>query len=48
MVKAQPEMATYVPNVEIHTLDCGHWIQQERPTETNGLILDWLSRHYQP
>ncbi|TDJ24613.1 MAG: alpha/beta hydrolase [Gammaproteobacteria bacterium] len=46
MVKAQPEMATYVPNLEIHTLDCGHWIQQERPIETNALMLDWLSRHY--
>jgi pimeloyl-ACP methyl ester carboxylesterase len=46
MVQARPEMATYVPNVEIHTLDCGHWIQQERPSETNALMLDWLSRHY--
>jgi pimeloyl-ACP methyl ester carboxylesterase len=46
MVQARPEMATYVPNVEVHTLDCGHWIQQERPSETNALMLDWLSRHY--
>lgn len=35
-----------VPNVEIHNLDCGHWIQQERPSETNRIILDWLGRHY--
>ena len=46
IVQARPEMATYVPNVEVHTLDCGHWIQQERPSETNALMLDWLSRHY--
>lgn len=36
----------YVPNVEIHTLPCGHWIQQEQPAETNQLMLDWLARHY--
>ena len=35
----------YVPNVEIHTLECGHWIQQERPAETNGLVLNWLGRN---
>jgi pimeloyl-ACP methyl ester carboxylesterase len=23
---------------------CGHWIQQERPRETNALILDFLAR----
>ena len=22
---------------------CGHWIQQERPTETNRLLTDWLA-----
>jgi pimeloyl-ACP methyl ester carboxylesterase len=21
---------------------CGHWVQQERPEETNALLLDWL------
>ncbi|MFI0786399.1 alpha/beta fold hydrolase [Streptomyces lydicus] len=26
-----------------HLLDgCGHWVQQERPTEVNALLLDWL------
>jgi pimeloyl-ACP methyl ester carboxylesterase len=26
-----------------HILDgCGHWIQQERPDETNRLLIDWL------
>ncbi|MFJ2814893.1 MULTISPECIES: alpha/beta fold hydrolase [unclassified Streptomyces] len=24
-------------------LDCGHWIQQERPEETNRLLIDWLT-----
>jgi pimeloyl-ACP methyl ester carboxylesterase len=35
-----------VPDVEMHTLECGHWIQQECPAETNDLMLAWLSRHY--
>ena len=26
-----------------HLLEgCGHWIQQERPEEVNGLLIDWL------
>ncbi|GIG53900.1 alpha/beta fold hydrolase [Demequina activiva] len=33
-----------VPNVEEVSLDCGHWIQQERPEETTQLIVDWLAR----
>ena len=45
MVPPNPDLAKYVPNVEIHTLECGHWIQQEQPEETNRLMLDWLARH---
>ncbi|MEV7194159.1 alpha/beta hydrolase [Streptomyces sp. NPDC093510] len=27
-----------------HILDgCGHWLQQERPTEVNRLLIDWLA-----
>lgn len=27
-----------------HVLDgCGHWVQQERPEETNRLLVDWLA-----
>jgi pimeloyl-ACP methyl ester carboxylesterase len=25
-------------------MDCGHWIQQERPTETNRELLEFLDR----
>jgi len=32
----------FVPNVDVVSLDCGHWIQQERPEETNQAILSWL------
>lgn len=35
-----------VPHLEEHSLPCGHWIQQERPDETNRLMLDWLGRYY--
>ena len=44
MVARNPKLETYVPDVETHTLECGHWIQQEQPEETNRLILDWLAR----
>jgi pimeloyl-ACP methyl ester carboxylesterase len=38
------DMSASVEDLEIHTLDCGHWIQQEKPEETNALLLDWLER----
>lgn len=44
MVPQNPRLETYVPDVETCTLECGHWIQQEQPEETNRLILDWLAR----
>jgi len=37
-------LTEFVPNVEVVNLDCGHWIQQERPDETNQAILNWLER----
>ncbi len=46
MVPASPNLGDYVPDLETHSLDCGHWIQQERPDETNALMLDWLARRY--
>jgi len=44
MVPPNPDLADYVPDVKTHTLECGHWIQQEQPAATNRLILDWLQR----
>jgi pimeloyl-ACP methyl ester carboxylesterase len=46
IVPPVPYLQDHVPQVEVATLDCGHWIMQERPGETNALILDWLPRHY--
>lgn len=33
-----------VPNLDIVSLDCGHWIQQEKPEETTQSILKWLEQ----
>lgn len=38
------KLPEFVPNVEIAGLDCGHWIQEEMPDQTNELIVDWLTR----
>ncbi len=35
-------LPTLVPNVTVEAFDCGHWIQQERPQETNDAIVRWL------
>lgn len=33
-----------VPNLDVISLDCGHWIQQEKPEETTQSILKWLEQ----
>ena len=37
-------LADFVPNVGVVSLDCGHWIQQEKSQETTEVILSWLER----
>jgi len=37
-------LTVFVPNAEVVHLDCGHWIQQELPEDTNRTILAWLKR----
>lgn len=37
-------LADFVPNVDVISIDCGHWIQEEQPEETNRAILTWLAR----
>jgi pimeloyl-ACP methyl ester carboxylesterase len=39
------DVSEHVPNLESITLECGHWIQQERPDEVNAFLLDWLKRN---
>ncbi|EXG81965.1 alpha/beta fold hydrolase [Cryptosporangium arvum] len=43
IVRAQ-RLTDFVPEVEVVSLDCGHWIQQEKPDETNQAILKWLDQ----
>ena len=35
-------LPSFVPNVTEVSFNCGHWIQQEKPEETNKVILEWL------
>ena len=40
-------MKPFVEDLEIETIEnCGHWTQQEKPHELNGIVLDWLARRY--
>jgi pimeloyl-ACP methyl ester carboxylesterase len=43
-VQRSARLAEFVPNVAVVNLDCGHWIQQEKPEETNEAILKWLDQ----
>jgi pimeloyl-ACP methyl ester carboxylesterase len=43
-IQKSATLAEYVPGVEVVDLDCGHWIQQELPEETNRAILKWLDQ----
>ena len=38
------QLPEFVPNVDVVSLACGHWIQQEKPQETTQAILDWLAK----
>lgn len=44
----QLDMSDCVSDLEIQHLDCGHWIQQEKPEETNQILLEWLERRMKP
>jgi pimeloyl-ACP methyl ester carboxylesterase len=47
-VQRSGALAEFVPGVDVVELDCGHWIQQERPDEVNQVILTWLRRQDAP
>ncbi len=42
VIQKSETLADFVPNVKVVDLDCGHWIQQEKPAELNDAILSWL------
>lgn len=41
-IQRAPNLEHFVPNVEVVSLDCGHWIQQEQPKALNDVLLTWL------
>ncbi len=43
-IPRSPNLTAFVPNAEEIGLDAGHWMQQERPEETNQAILNWLQQ----
>jgi len=44
LVAAAPRLEHFVPSVDVVSLNCGHWIQEELPDQTNRTILAWLGR----
>lgn len=42
-VARSENLATFVPNVAELSFDSGHWVHQERRTETTRAIIEWLS-----
>jgi pimeloyl-ACP methyl ester carboxylesterase len=40
-------MDQWVDDLETHMIaECGHWTQQEHPSELNAILLDWLGRRF--
>ncbi|MGF1763248.1 alpha/beta fold hydrolase [Aliivibrio kagoshimensis] len=44
VIPKSENLPEFVPNVDVISLDCGHWIQQEKPEETNQAIINWLKQ----
>jgi len=42
LIPKSQSLQSFAPNLDVICLDCGHWIQQEKPEETNQAILKWL------
>ncbi|WP_394613591.1 alpha/beta fold hydrolase [Lentzea sp. JNUCC 0626] len=43
-IPKSPNLEDFVPGVDVISLDCGHWIQEERPDETTQAITKWLAQ----
>lgn len=48
VIPKSERLSDFVPNVDVVSLDCGHWIQEEKPEETTAAILAWLGRQSAP
>ncbi len=45
-VPSAPDLDQFVEQLSVKNLPCGHWIQQECPTETTQIMLAWLAENY--
>lgn len=45
VIPPSERLPLFVPNLDVVTLDSGHWIPEERPEEVNATILAWLGRN---
>ncbi len=43
MIPKSENLTDFVPDVDVISLDCGHWVQQEKPDETTEVMLRWLA-----
>jgi pimeloyl-ACP methyl ester carboxylesterase len=46
LVPSSPTLGEIVDDLTTVNFRCGHWIQQEKPTETNAAMLTWLKEKY--
>lgn len=44
VIPKSDRLSHFVPHVDVLSLDCGHWIQEEKPDETTQMILNWLTQ----
>lgn len=44
-IPPSPTLTQSVPRADVVELECGHWIPEELPEETNAVMLNWLHRH---
>lgn len=44
LIPKSQSLKDFAPNLDVVSLDCGHWIQQEKPKETSEAILRWLEQ----
>lgn len=44
LIPKSESLKDFAPNLDVVSLDCGHWIPQEKPEETNRAILKWLEQ----
>lgn len=45
LIPKSQSLKDFALNLDVVSLDCGHWIPQEKPEETNQTILKWLEKN---